>query len=1334
MKTIFISSTFQDMHQERDVLQYEVLPKLKELAKQYGKNIELCDLRWGVDSLHMDEEESTAKVLQVCFDEIYNAKPFFIVLLGERYGWVPNSQIVESAIKTSGFPLKNLKDIADKSVTELEIIYGALSDEAVDTDVYFYFRNISNGRQSLFGKSALPEAYLSHTADDKNRMTVLKNKIRDKYPQKIRNYSVKWNKNDGKFEKMDEFAEMVFKDISAMLIRQWGEPQKLTEIEKQLNQYQYAMEIDNYFDSSKEMKLQLADIYKEILIKGNWMENKQSCYLIAREQYNLNRLMATLFFAYKELGYDVIPYDCGQSVLASSTLNLIRYFTEILSRRIDYPIVDYKFDDKEEQISIFEKYVKQFHEVLEKVDSILSSKILFLIRDLEKLEEKDIFKWFPCSKYKHIRFILSSNEDLSGPTVYKETTATIYFQNSAVFERSSFIDAYMLHYRKEADKFTKSALLEKVENKNEQYLEMLMQNILLLTQKDFDIIHKSGDGIQKISDYLVRRIKNMPDNLEEIICNQVKILEEDIGEVFTHTVLGVLLSLPYGIPLHHLQQLMAENGVAYSTLSMSLFTKRMASIVNETLDGYVKINDSPASKCLRNVMKSDYVKWTIQLEKYMTSQLLQCKEVTDEFYQNQYLHIACNSGKKDAVSIYLDAVNHDSYCCSLGLLKIFLQQNTNDWFYQNVRNLKEKNVEWMLHDFYPYILNKKCVKQGILKIWEELRRKIDNIVDKNRNHENLYLWFMVNYQAGELAHLLKCEEYAEKYLLLAKEISLEDFRKYPNRIWKLEHGMELTKEEKLRGTEGITDMFDEEDDIPLMGFDSEIEDCVMEQSWTIKVRIINSYLIEIYRERGEHQKADILEKEKKKITHMFDPDPQNTGKAEIAPGIKIIYPEQFEDMNIVSVKHRYKPDYRRNTAIDIAKEAILLKKQKKKEEAYKKFEESNQILQEIYEDGETGEYYDLNGCVEEPDKIRVMLRTECQRDIALNCQAMIGCLDSKNEVEQIKKLVSLMIENGEAYDTLHNNMQSKSTLQECYQIALTAYYLFENPKEYEQILTFCDYYYRYRIEAHQKGEETDDYIMQQRKNANYILSRCVMSRPELGERVVDIILKNSNDSVKKDDFNGYSDFTYFSGDLLDWMWEHSMNWENSLCSLESIYAHNSENLGMLWEQHCIWGRLENDAKNLYNRLKYFNETENVLLAAKTVLRYVKYLFNEGKYKEAAVYEPTVMSIVTKLKNDCDIYKLVDFYSIFIAILSEAGELKKGAQLADKYEEILQQIVNNEYSIKEVGMEMSRNQIENWVIKERIILNVNYAVICSRMGDEQAAQRRLQLAEMIALQN
>ena len=38
MKTIFVSSTFQDMHFERDILQQKVLPRLQEFAKKIRRD------------------------------------------------------------------------------------------------------------------------------------------------------------------------------------------------------------------------------------------------------------------------------------------------------------------------------------------------------------------------------------------------------------------------------------------------------------------------------------------------------------------------------------------------------------------------------------------------------------------------------------------------------------------------------------------------------------------------------------------------------------------------------------------------------------------------------------------------------------------------------------------------------------------------------------------------------------------------------------------------------------------------------------------------------------------------------------------------------------------------------------------------------------------------------------------------------------------------------------------------------------------------------------------------------------------------------------------------
>ncbi|MFA6089684.1 MAG: hypothetical protein WC755_07520, partial [Candidatus Woesearchaeota archaeon] len=47
---VFISSTYEDMHYERDLLMYIVWPQIKIFARRYGKFIDFIDYRWGIDN------------------------------------------------------------------------------------------------------------------------------------------------------------------------------------------------------------------------------------------------------------------------------------------------------------------------------------------------------------------------------------------------------------------------------------------------------------------------------------------------------------------------------------------------------------------------------------------------------------------------------------------------------------------------------------------------------------------------------------------------------------------------------------------------------------------------------------------------------------------------------------------------------------------------------------------------------------------------------------------------------------------------------------------------------------------------------------------------------------------------------------------------------------------------------------------------------------------------------------------------------------------------------------------------------------------------------------
>ncbi|HET6977948.1 MAG TPA: NACHT domain-containing protein [Pyrinomonadaceae bacterium] len=82
---VFVSSTFRDMHAERDRLNRFVFPELRSRCAKLGVEFLGIDLRWGVTA----EDSRRRGSLSICLDEIDRARPFFIGLLGERYGWVP---------------------------------------------------------------------------------------------------------------------------------------------------------------------------------------------------------------------------------------------------------------------------------------------------------------------------------------------------------------------------------------------------------------------------------------------------------------------------------------------------------------------------------------------------------------------------------------------------------------------------------------------------------------------------------------------------------------------------------------------------------------------------------------------------------------------------------------------------------------------------------------------------------------------------------------------------------------------------------------------------------------------------------------------------------------------------------------------------------------------------------------------------------------------------------------------------------------------------------------------------------------------------------------------
>lgn len=133
---VFISSTFKDMLAERDVLVSRTFPALR--AKLRDRGIELCeiDLRWGIT----EEQAERGDTLPILFSEIDRCRPFFIGILGNRYGWIPSDDVLTGELMRA-YPW--LSEVRGRSVTEMEIRHGALLQ--TNADAMFFERTSDAG-------------------------------------------------------------------------------------------------------------------------------------------------------------------------------------------------------------------------------------------------------------------------------------------------------------------------------------------------------------------------------------------------------------------------------------------------------------------------------------------------------------------------------------------------------------------------------------------------------------------------------------------------------------------------------------------------------------------------------------------------------------------------------------------------------------------------------------------------------------------------------------------------------------------------------------------------------------------------------------------------------------------------------------------------------------------------------------------------------------------------------------------------------------------------------------------------------------------------------------
>lgn len=574
MKTIFVSSTFRDMDLERDAIQQIVYPRLNKAARQHGQSISFCDLRWGIDTSLLESESGSRKVLDVCLEEIDRCQPPMVVILGYRYGWIPSRDLVASTASRYALALDDL----EKSVTALEVEYGALANPDRLANTLFYFREI---------EGMPPEDFLPEDTAHAARLAALKDRIRNLTGGRIRSYTLRWEQDS--FQGIEHFADILTQDLTDILQPQWLQDESLSPFQKELRIHtNYRKEKAAAFRARKTLAEQvLSDIEagKPLTILNGAVGSGKSTLLSHIAEQLQNRGWDTVAFfsnltpqtgTAADLQALIISYleqalgpDAPQA--GSIAQNLAGTPLEQLQTLVD---TQTQKDTRE---------AKQRQQRLEQLCTFYGKsgrKLVILIDAIDQLfpdEARDELIFLPTVLGDNVRYIMTC---LPQTPVKGHDTVTIPPIDDR--DKEQVIRGILDFHNRELSPTVLNAMLALPASHNPLYLSFLVQRLMMMNRQDFNAIRSQGDGMDAITRQQLHVLESCPDNLEAMSAELMDTAAERIGSAMVPQALSYLAFAPHGLRVTDLSTLL---GSAFHTLDFAHFISYMNDCFVRRTDG-----------------------------------------------------------------------------------------------------------------------------------------------------------------------------------------------------------------------------------------------------------------------------------------------------------------------------------------------------------------------------------------------------------------------------------------------------------------------------------------------------------------------------------------------------------------------------------------------------------------------------------------------------------------------------------------------------------------------------------------------------------------------------
>ncbi len=613
MKTFFVSSTFKDMNYERDAIREITLPKLNAIAKKYGQSVSFCDLRWGIDTSQMSEEEGSKKVLQVCLDEIDRCRPPLVIIIGERYGWIPPKNLVKSIADYK----RLLIDDYEKSVTALEIEYGALCDARSGENTLVYIREMDNP----------PEDYLSEGEEHFRKLNELKSRLFSLAKGKVRTYKAKFNGES--LEGVSEFASMLASDLAEIMLPQWEMAANLSpfELERKI-QWSYIEEKSNFFKGRDAL---LDSVIKEIedgrlfkFIKGDTGSGKST-------------LFSAIAVKLRQFGWDVLPFICGYTLESNDADDIINNTIYYLEEKLGKTHTESGASLEENAEKRLEEKQKRMSELCFEYAKT-GARFIVMADSVENLfsdETRDKLRFIPENLGNGTRFLLTANTSFK--TVGVEYDVLNALSDDEVLQ---VVEGILEKTGYELDSNVKADIKRLPSSKNPLYLSLLIQRLTMMNRNDFFEIRKMGDGMEAISALQRSIIASCSADTDSLCSALIFEAGKRINPTLINKITEYIAFSRFGLREADLEKLLP---MEWSALDFAHFLSYMGDSFIMRNDGRFDFSHQSIRRGIVNSCKDPLSVHNAIFDH------LQNLDADDEIRQSEILYHAIKAGKSDFV-------------------------------------------------------------------------------------------------------------------------------------------------------------------------------------------------------------------------------------------------------------------------------------------------------------------------------------------------------------------------------------------------------------------------------------------------------------------------------------------------------------------------------------------------------------------------------------------------------------------------------------------------------------------------------------------------------------